>query len=161
MTGLWVWESFLSLLFSPANKDWQLQSYSPLESLFSLLTHPQIASFTWHVYISFFGFASPATLWYQLVFRKFPPAGTQPISIFSDKELVLPLLLCHLFWSFWSSDFEICSVSILSRHYPVWPWLHMSSLSHILWLRLQVSSSCVEDSLYFCFILGDNFFIEK
>ena len=53
------------------------------------------------------------------------------------------------------------AVSLLSTRHPVWPWLRTSSISHILCLRLYVTSSCVEDSLYFCFMFRDKFLVEK
>lgn len=154
--------SYLSLFFSPANRDWQLQSSSP-QNLSSLLTHPLTADCAYVACLYFL-------LWLCHSHLSVVPGSSQKIpSCWHSADL-------HFFqtrnWLFTSpvmpSILESFGLVILksgavslSRHHPIWAWLRMSSISHILWLRLHLTSSCVEDSLCFCFMFGDKFLIEK
>lgn len=158
MTRLWIWECYLSLLLSPASKNWILQSCLPLESLFSPLSHLQTADV--NMICLYF------LLWlcYSVVpgcIQKAPYCCHSPHFHCFRQELVLSLRLCHQFWSFLALLLRSGSVSIFSRPLPVF-YSDLSALFHVLWLRLQVSSSFVEGNFYLYFILGVNFFlIEK
>lgn len=100
--------SYLSLLFCPANRDWKLQSSSP-QNLPSLLTHLLTADCTYVACLYFLlWLAIPVPLWYQVVFRKSPAAGTQPICVFSELAFYLSSYAIY-FGVFWSSDFVIWS----------------------------------------------------
>lgn len=165
-TGLWVSESCLSLLFCPANKDWSLQSCSPLESLSSPLPHCSrlLVRDTWAFPPSALPLpllcGSSEYLVHPLLLALSPFLFCF-LFFLSDKELVLPLRLCHLFWSLPLKTLRPGPASVLSRHHPVQPLPHLLAFSHILWSRLQVSSHFVEDNLYFCLIFGDNFLLRN
>lgn len=161
-TGLWVWEAI-----------WAFFSLQPtgigncraphLKNLSSLLTHPLTADCTYVACLYFL-------LWLCHSRLSVVPGSIQKIpSCWHSAHL-------HFFqtrnWLFTSpvmpSILESFGLVILksgavsfSRHHPVWAWLHMSPISHLLWLRLHLASSCVGDSLCFCFMFGDKFLIEK
>ena len=109
-TGLWAWEAiwaFFSLQPTGIGncRTPHLRIFPPFWLIYSLLIVR-----TWRVCIASFGFAIPVPLWYQVVFRKSPAAGTQPVCVFLDKELAFYLSSYAIYIGvFWSSDFVIWS----------------------------------------------------
>ena len=151
--------SYLSLFSSPANRDWPLQSSSP-QNLSSL----------WLIY-SLLLVCSGMSVFPPLALLFLFLCGTR---WYAENPLLLALSPFPFFqarnWLFtspimpsilesWPSDFEIWSCKPPQTRHPV--WLRTSSISHILWLRLYMTFSCVEDSLYFCFMFRDKFLVEK